>query len=346
MKYLDAFEEADVLLAAASKDAEHEGDLGSFAELHSHRCELALWLGRWDEATRLADAAVEEARSFGQGGRIDLACYFRSLVSAHRGDLDRARADGQASLAAARASADRWNLYLAQSALAFADLCAGAAEQAVERLAEADAIASAEILAVPRQWRHLGDYVEALVRCGRLSRARDRLARYEQWATLMGTPSARAGFLRAAALVREAEGDPSSAVPLLEDAAQRYDALPLPFEQGRTRLALGALQRRRREHRSARAELARASETFERLGAAGWAELTRQELARIGGRRSGGQTLTATETRVAELVARGLSNKEIAAALVVTPRTVEAHLTRIYAKLGIRSRVELARRIP
>ena len=96
--------------------------------------------------------------------------------------------------------------------------------------------------------------------------------------------------------------------------------------------------------RAAREALDQALAIFEELGAAIWAENARVELARIGGRRASVGALTATEERVAELVAQGLTNKAVATELFVTDRTVEGHLTRIYAKLGIRSRSELARR--
>jgi DNA-binding NarL/FixJ family response regulator len=97
-----------------------------------------------------------------------------------------------------------------------------------------------------------------------------------------------------------------------------------------------------KQKRAARASLEAALASFEQLGARLWAEKARAELKRIGGRAPGGDALTATEWRVAELVAEGHPNKEIAAALFVTVKAVEANLTRIYAKLGIHSGTELA----
>ena len=103
------------------------------------------------------------------------------------------------------------------------------------------------------------------------------------------------------------------------------------------------VRRRTKRKRAAREALEHAFAGFERLGAPLWAAKARVELARIGGRPSSGDALTATERRVAELVAEGCSNKEVAAALFVTVKAIEANLTRIYAKLGIRSRTQLAR---
>ena len=128
-----------------------------------------------------------------------------------------------------------------------------------------------------------------------------------------------------------------------EDSVERLRALPAPFDLARSLVVLGSVQRRARKKAAARTALEEALESFHAMGAPLWEERARDELARIGGRaRSDG--LTPTEERVAELVAEGRSNKDVADALFVTVRTVEANLTRIYAKLGIRSRAELASR--
>jgi len=119
----------------------------------------------------------------------------------------------------------------------------------------------------------------------------------------------------------------------------------MPFERARTLLALGSAERRSRERRAARESLQQALAIFEQLGAAIWAQRTRAELGRIAGRAPSAGDLTASERRVAELVAGGRTNKEVAAELVVTVRTVESTLTKVYAKLGVRSRTELAHRL-
>ena len=121
-------------------------------------------------------------------------------------------------------------------------------------------------------------------------------------------------------------------------------AAALPLERGRTLLALGSVQRRARKRSAARGSLGEAVATFDRIGARLWAEKARAELGRIGGRAGSPRGLTQAEQRVAALVAEGKTNKEVAADLVVSVRTVEANLSRIYDKLGIRSRTELARR--
>jgi len=118
-----------------------------------------------------------------------------------------------------------------------------------------------------------------------------------------------------------------------------------PFEHARSLLALGTVLRRQRKKREARETLESSLAQFERLGANTWAARARAELGRIAGRRPGPDGLTPTEQRVAELVAGGLSNKEVAGALHVTVKTVEGSLSRIYEKLGVRSRAALAGRL-
>ena len=120
----------------------------------------------------------------------------------------------------------------------------------------------------------------------------------------------------------------------------------MPFERARTLLVLGEVRRRAKQKRAARETLAAALASFEELGAEIWARRAQSELARIGGARPASDSLTPTERRVAELVAEGRPTKTVAAELFVSVKTVEGHLSRIYAKLGVRSRTELAASVP
>ena len=133
----------------------------------------------------------------------------------------------------------------------------------------------------------------------------------------------------------------------MAEAAADFGRLGLPFDQARTLLALGRALRRAKRWGAARAALQEAETVFHRMGSPGWATETQSELARVGARRpSPSGELTPTERHVAELAAEGRSNKEIARALHVTVSTVEAHLSRAYAKLGLRSRSQLVSRLP
>jgi DNA-binding CsgD family transcriptional regulator len=119
----------------------------------------------------------------------------------------------------------------------------------------------------------------------------------------------------------------------------------MPFELGRTRLLLGQLLRRRNERRAAREELDSARSIFTELGTRVWAARAADELKRIPIRRKASEGLTPTELQVARLAAAGRTNREVAQALFLSPKTVEANLSRIYRKLGIRSRAELGARM-
>jgi DNA-binding NarL/FixJ family response regulator len=119
----------------------------------------------------------------------------------------------------------------------------------------------------------------------------------------------------------------------------------MPVEHARALMALGAVQRRRRERRAARDTLRQAVEELTALGATLWAERAEAELRRVPIRHSAGRELTPNELRVAELVASGRTNREVARELFISPKTVEANLSRVYRKLGIHSRAELGARM-
>jgi DNA-binding CsgD family transcriptional regulator len=187
--------------------------------------------------------------------------------------------------------------------------------------------------------------IEALIALGELEQARDYANEYEVRAERSTSPWALSTAARCRGLLRAAEGDLNAAFQAFERALAEHARMPGPFERGRTLLALGATLRRARQKRAARESLEAALAIFDQLGAPLWAEKARAELARISGRPRASQELTETERRVAELVAEGRSNKEVAAQLYVSVHTVDAHLTRIYRKLGLRSRAELAHRL-
>jgi DNA-binding CsgD family transcriptional regulator len=143
-------------------------------------------------------------------------------------------------------------------------------------------------------------------------------------------------------ILAAAGDDLSAAEAKLDASAAGFRATGSDFELARTSLLLGSVRRRRKQKRPAREALTSALEGFERLGNAAWAERASDELAGISGRRPSAGLLTPTERRVARLAAAARTNREIADVLFMSVRTVEGHLSRIYAKLGIRSRVELA----
>jgi DNA-binding CsgD family transcriptional regulator len=190
------------------------------------------------------------------------------------------------------------------------------------------------------------ELVEALTELGSSDEALAVTARLRDLAAQQEHPWGHASAKRCAALVELAAGTYDEAAAMLVEAADAYGQLGLRFDRARSLLSLGRAARRFRKWGAARRLLEEAAAGFDELGGSGWAEQARSELARVGARRpapEGG--LTATEQRVAGLAAAGLSNKEIAQALFVGVHTVEVHLSHAYAKLGIRSRAQLARRL-
>ena len=149
---------------------------------------------------------------------------------------------------------------------------------------------------------------------------------------------------RCRGLVAAAAGEVEQAVRCSKRPIAQHEAVGDPFGRARALLALGVTRRRARQKRLARDAIEAALAGFEEIGAAGWAQRARDELGAIGGRtRSDG--LTPAERRVADLVAEGRTNAEVAATLFLAERTVASHLTHVYAKLGVRSRTELARKL-
>jgi DNA-binding CsgD family transcriptional regulator len=144
-------------------------------------------------------------------------------------------------------------------------------------------------------------------------------------------------------LVLGARGETAAAIAMLERTLIDHARLPMPFEEARTRLLYGTLLRRAGHRSDARSALEAAWAVFQRLGTPVQAEHARKELASLGGKQTQEHLLTAVEQRVAGLVGEGRTNREVADALFMSVRTVESHLGRVYRKLGLRSRTELAR---
>jgi DNA-binding CsgD family transcriptional regulator len=197
----------------------------------------------------------------------------------------------------------------------------------------------------PGAMRFVIDDVEALIGIGDLESADELLGWYEGCAQRLDRQCAIAASARCRGLLAAARGDAEAAHALLQGAIDRHAAVPLPLERARTLMARGVIERRLQRKRLARETLEEALSRFEDVGARLWAQRARDELERIGGRRAQTEELTASERRVAELVGQGLSNREVASQLFLSPKTVEFHLRNIFRKLGVRSRTELARRI-
>jgi DNA-binding CsgD family transcriptional regulator len=236
------------------------------------------------------------------------------------------------------------NLRAALQLKGLLELSLGNPRAALEPLERARLIAEQMVVGEPSMLAFQLDEVEALAATHAVGPAGTVLARFEK---RIGQESAwtQPLLLRGRGLVHAAAGELDEARAALEAAVAVEHLVPVPLEHARTRLALGRVLRRLQQRRAAHEALSDALERFETLGAPLWAERAREELRRIGGRAPSRDELTPTERRIAELVAEGRTNPEVAELLFVTPKTVESTLTRIYRKLGVRSRTELARQL-
>ena len=187
-------------------------------------------------------------------------------------------------------------------------------------------------------------HIESLLALGELDRTKETLMRLEERGRRFPRLWIDVTLPRARALVLAAEDDVPAALAAVEELDLEA-ASQLPFELGWALLVKGRLLRRSKRRRAAATSLGEALEIFERLGAPAWAEQARSELARVAPRRRAPDELTTSELRVAELAASGLTNREVAKAAFISPKTVEANLARVYRKLGIRSRAELGARM-
>jgi DNA-binding CsgD family transcriptional regulator len=271
------------------------------------------------------------------------AVLSRGLVFAWTGDVEGARRDADEAIGLADAGG--WPARIADSrwARGFVELSLEDPAAASEYFAPAvDRVRKGGVGGPSRHVPLFRDAVEALAELGRPEEASDLVEWLEKDSE---NPWAQAAAAHSRGIVALSLGDEERGIASLEDAVEMFGRLPLPLDQGRALLALGSAQRRAGRRRDARDLLERAAAIFDDRGAPLWAEKTRRELARIGGRPRAEADLTSSEQRVAELVAAGRSNKQVAAELYVSPKTVEGHVSRIYAKLGVHSRIELARRV-
>jgi ATP/maltotriose-dependent transcriptional regulator MalT len=327
-------DEARTILVRLLDEAITKGDEDSIGGLHSRLGGVELLAGNW----RASQA--HHAQSMLRTSHPDDKLASMALLEACLGDTQAALADARRALD--RRTDDVFIEILARSALEFVELSLGNAAGANAHLARAWQLHRRWGIGEPAMFPFVADHIEALIELGENQAASDVLDWLEERGQALDRPWALAVSARYRGLLAAAHGDFQAAFASLDRALREHERLPMPFELGRTMLVLGAIRRRAKQKRPAREALEEALAIFERLGAPLWADKTRAELARIGGRRAMAGQLTEAETRVAKLAAAGRTNREIADALFMSIRTVEGHLSHAYAKLGVRSRTELA----
>ncbi len=270
--------------------------------------------------------------------------YAFALIDAYTGRADEALAGAQEALAL-EAKGLATVALRCRALLGFVELSLGRPAEALAWLEPAWQLLTDAGYAEPSAFRFVPDQVEALVLLGRLDEADERLSWFLERAKGLGRQWALAAGERCRGLLLAARGRLDEADAALERAVRLSESLGQPSELGRALLARGIVARRAKRKRDADEALGRALEVFERAGIQLLAERAKTERARIGLRPRAPNELTETEKRVAELAAAGRRNGEIAVELFMSVRAVEANLTRVYRKLGIRSRSELASRL-
>ncbi len=343
--WIDEFAEARAHFGSLRATAEARAEESALPWILVQLCWAEFLAGSWEEAAGHAHEGIELALQADQEPQRLYALGVRALVRAGRGDVDGARADAEATLVGAEERGVMMATIVAAGALGLLELSLGRFEIVDRLLGPLGVRLEAGGVREPGSVRFVPDQIEALIALDRLEEAQRLLAVLEHQGTQLQRASALAAAGRCRGLLAAAGGDLDGALALLQEALREHERVSMPFERARTLLALGATRRRARMKRPARETLEDALATFDELGARLWAEKASAELARIGGRPAATGELTETERRIAALVAEGRSNKEIAAALYVTPKTVGTQLSRIYRKVGVHSRTELARRL-
>ncbi len=342
LKYADQLDDARIALLALHEESLGSGDESSRPFALSHLPQLELFTGSWDVAEAWANEHLMLAEATRQHGQIVQARFNLAMIAAHRGDLEPARAHALHDLEVAIAANDRWTIAALTALLGFVEWSDGDAVGALAHLRRSFVEREAMGLREPGRSRFLGDHIETLIACDEIDEARDLIALVYDRSVAVGRPSGISAAQRGSGLLLARDGDQSGAQDAFAAALAALDGVPLPFERARTLLAQGQALRRGKARRAAREVLAAAHDEFTRLGAQLWAARASNEIDRVGGRVSTSLELTDTERRVAELAATGASTRAIAAAAYISVKTVEANLTRIYRKLGVTSRAELA----
>ncbi|HEU5331997.1 MAG TPA: AAA family ATPase [Actinocrinis sp.] len=329
------------LLAGVVEDCRAHGRAGWLASALSGLARTLVFLGRHRDAHAACTEAREIARAADQTQWISQIDGILAYLAAAAGDDELCAARAAASIGAhAPGTRLSGGASWAAWALGLLDLGRGRAQSALDRLEGfADGPARHQMPAV----RCAADRVEAAVRLGATERAAEPVRRLSQWADTVRQPSVYALVQRCRALLAADD-----------EAGAHYDAAlachagdDRPFERARTELLYGEWLRRARRKTEARTRLRGAIDTFDLLGAAPWADRARAELAATGvaapERKPVGvlASLTPQEAQIVRLAAQGLSNRDIAAQLFLSPRTVGHHLYKAYPKLGILSRAEL-----
>lgn len=345
--WAEDFAAARPLVNAAIDAARRRGAPAVLALALAVRSELDHWTGRWSAAYADACESLQWAEELGQASVSGYSLAMLARIEAARGNRHLCEARIDQSRRSVGPHGITWMQLPEQAILGFAALTDDELETAVEHLESAWEFAHAHGIGHPGISPFVPDLIEARLLCGHEQRARDLLGWLEERARSTGLSLPRAAAARCRGMLAS---DVEEAVTEFGAARRAHKQHLMPFELARTLLCEGKVLRRWRRPASARSALRDALGLFERLGARPWADRAAAELAATGIRSVSAKTkraqidaLTPQELQIARMVAAGLNNAEAAAAMFLSRKTVETHLTRVYRKLEIRSRTDLTR---
>lgn len=341
--WLEAFERARLSLERLISWARASSAPGALPYPMAHLSEVDLRMGRWQAAYAGAGEAMELARELGQTNALIYALICMAWVEAGQGR----EAECRAHLAEAITRYGPLGVTMAAYSAAISSLLElglRRSDAAIAVLEPFENIMAQEGMGEPGLFQSLPNLIEAYVHVGDRARANAALERLQYQAASTKRSWPQAVVARCRGLLAE-----SDFAEAFEEASSWHAQTPMPFERARTQLCYGERLRRARRRGEAREQLHAALDVFQQLGAAAWAVRAEDELRAAGealSRVKGAtaEDLTLQELQIAVKVARGATNREVAAALFLSPKTVEAHLSHVYSKLGIRSRTELAHR--
>jgi DNA-binding CsgD family transcriptional regulator len=337
-----ALDDACRALAEVRAESVERGQEGAAPMLSLYLVWAHLWRGELAEAGRTAAQAIEEAQLLDDPAVSGVALAASALAHAYDGDTALARRDAGAAL-------ELFDRLQWRSGMIWPMWALGLAALSDDEPAAVDAVLGPLVEQVARMGAgdpvlrmFLPDEVEALIALGELDRAEAYLEPFERSAAESGRDWAVAAAARARCALEGARGARAEALAAFERALAAHEHANMPVERARTLLVAGEVHRRFKQRGKARELLEEAAAVFDRAGAERWAARAQTALGRVGRPGGAGDGLTQTERRLAELAASGLSNSEVAERAFVSVKTVEANLTRVYRKLGVRSRVGLA----
>jgi len=343
--YRDRPDEARVLLEGALARATDAGNEVVRQPILLHLTELECRAGDLARADQHAAELMVLSEQIGLEYQGGASLYPKAMVDAYLGRVQEARAAAERGAKVSEAIGDEIFRIQNEVVLGFLDLSLGDLAAADQHLRPLPERLTALGWGEPSAFPVLPNAAEVAIGLGDVDRAEGLTEQLEERGRALDSGWARATGARCRGLLLAARGDVAGALEALEGALAEHAGIPVPVELGRTLLAKGRVERRAKRWRAARGSLGQAAELFEGMGARLWAEQARQELGRVGGRPPAPLELTETERRVAELIAGGLTTREAAERLFLTPKAVEANLAKVYQKLGVGSRAELGARM-